>query len=90
VSIASTAITVLATGIVPLFVAALSYRQATRANRQTATLEARKVDAEAFAQAQAIYKDAIETLKTQLEAARARITELEHCINRSSSAVRRK
>ncbi len=56
-SIASTAITVLATGIVPLFVAALAYRQATRVNRQTAALEARKVDAEAFDHAQAIYKD---------------------------------
>ena len=89
-SIASTLITVLATGVVPLFVAALSYRQATRANRQTAALEKRKVDAEAFTQAQAIYKDAIATLKTQLAEARARITELEHQLNRSSSVVRRK
>jgi hypothetical protein len=90
VNIAPTAITILATGIVPLFVAALSYRQATRANRQTAALEARKVDSEAFTAAQRIYKDAIETLEVQLTAARARITELEHRLNHSSSAVRRK
>ncbi|MDQ3765580.1 MAG: hypothetical protein M3460_30390 [Actinomycetota bacterium] len=88
-SIGPTVVTVVATGIVPLFVAALSYRQATRANRQTAALETRKVDAEAFGHAQAIYKDAINTLKAELAEARARIAELEHRLNHSSGAVRR-
>jgi hypothetical protein len=90
VNIGTTVVTVPATGIVPLFIAALSYRQATRANRQTAALEVRKVDAEAFDHAQAIYKDAIDTLKAELVEARARITELEHRLNHSSDAVRRK
>lgn len=70
-------VTAAATGVMPTTIAVLGYRQATAANRQTQALENRKVDAEAFMNAQAIYKDAIATLETQLRSARDRITELE-------------
>jgi hypothetical protein len=75
--VVSVGLTALVTAVGPLWVALLSYRQASEANRATRALEARKVDAEAYASAQAIYKDAIATLEAQLVAARARITELE-------------
>lgn len=68
------------TGVPALTVAILSYRQATAANRASTTLETRKVDAEAFTSAQAIYKDAIATLEAQLVAARERISDLERRI----------
>lgn len=83
-SIVPIAVAGLATGIVPMLVATLSYRQATRANRQSIALETRKVESEAFVAAQAIYKDTIATLEAQLVAARARTTELEHRLSRSS------
>lgn len=65
------------TGLVPLAVAALAYRQARSASRISTDLESRKIDAEAYSRAQAIYRDAIETLESQLRSARDRITELE-------------
>lgn len=63
--------------VVSLVVAWLSYRQASAANRHAALLERQKVNAEAFDQAQRIYRDAIATLEAQLASARSRITELE-------------